>query len=1034
MAVLLMIVSAAHAQQLHIPRIDLMPDFPQPYLMRDWESVARGYDSLVFNKDLIGEHLPLVFFRSTTVNYPEHSGFGLHTAVGTNNPSAGEGINVMPAVVGASLLGIDKADQYGQNWVLMCEEYFNKRPEENIYLNHPVSRSGIDWWYETMPNIFFLQLNSLYPHMGDFDYQIVSLANQWLKATSFMGGSTSPWKVPNLNYRAWEMASMTPLETGLKEPEAAGALAWILYSAYMATGEQKYLVGAEWNLEFLDAYTGNPSYELQLPYGVYTAARLNAEIGTKYDIEKMVNWCFDQGELRGWGAIVGKWGDYDCSGLIGEANDGGNDYAFAMNGYEQAGALLPMLRYDERFATSIAKWVLNLANASRLFYPNYLPDEMQDNAEWAHLYDPDSFIGYESMKENKNNKSPYATGDAMDGGWASTNLMLYSSSHVGILGAIINTSNVEGILRLDLLKTDYYGGDAYPTFLYYNPYETEQSPGVILPSGTFDLYDAISNSSIESGVTGSTTLSIPSKEAMMVVIYPSDSGITMEGSRTYAGDVIIDYNNGIIITDKPPRIKALGTEELPVLTDETIQLYCTASDPEEEVLHYEWTIDGVTTSGLAVQAYNAPDTPGIYQVGCKISDPTNQWDTLSMYIQVVKKIMNPPEILDIKADPLKVHLGGTIDLSCLAQDENKDTLFYEWTSVSGTLVGEGHLASYTAPDSEGNYFIVCKVTDTDGLYDSDSISVMVRDLSLLPEGNIIAYYPLNGNALDESGKNNHGIYEGVNWINDRDGSPGQAAFFDGVNDFVHIPNNDVLNFQEAMSIACWINIDQYLAHEQHPISHGSWQDRYKISLGDQYLRFTLNTTATIKDLDSETSPEAGKWYHLAITYNGSEMELWLDGKLDAFIPQSGQINKTTYDLAFGQNLPGDNNYNFKGALDAVSIFDFGLFPSQIKDLMENGIGLGLPGKASNTGKRFLVFPNPLSGQELNIRILPGQAETITLALYDLSGRQLGEKREFKYSESETILSFPVAYLVNGAYLISIVGEDWIGYELINIVR
>ena len=40
----------------------------------------------------------------------------------------------------------------------------------------------------------------------------------------------------------------------------------------------------------------------------------------------MINWCFDRGELRGWGAITGKWGDYDCSGLIGEANDGGNDY------------------------------------------------------------------------------------------------------------------------------------------------------------------------------------------------------------------------------------------------------------------------------------------------------------------------------------------------------------------------------------------------------------------------------------------------------------------------------------------------------------------------------------------------------------------------------------------------------------------------------------------------------------------------------------------------------------------------------------
>jgi hypothetical protein len=237
-----------------------------------------------------------------------------------------------------------------------------------------------------------------------------------------------------------------------------------------------------------------------------------------------------------------------------------------------------------------------------------------------------------------------------------------------------------------------------------------------------------------------------------------------------------------------------------------------------------------------------------------------------------------------------------------------------------------------------------------------------------------------------------------------------------------------------MSITCWINIDQFLGHEQHPISHGSWQNRFKISLGDQYLRFTMNTTASIRDLDSKTVPDAGKWYHLAVTYNGTEMELWLDGKLDAFTSQSGLINKTTHDLVFGQNLPGDNNYNFKGALDAVTIFDFGLYPSQIKDLMEKGIGLGFPATESTAGKRYVVFPNPVSGQEINIRVFLGKAETITLELYDFSGRQVGEKRQFMYTESESLLSFPLDNLVNGVYLISIAGEDWIGYELINIVR
>ena len=152
------------AQQIDVSRINTMPDFPQPYEMRDWKEVAAGYDSLVFDKDLTGQFQPFVFFREQSVNYPDFVSFGLHTAVGTSYPTSGEAINVIPAVVGATLAGIDKSDQFDENWAMMIQEYFNKRPAENIYLNHPATSSGFDWWYETMPNIFFIQLKYLYLH------------------------------------------------------------------------------------------------------------------------------------------------------------------------------------------------------------------------------------------------------------------------------------------------------------------------------------------------------------------------------------------------------------------------------------------------------------------------------------------------------------------------------------------------------------------------------------------------------------------------------------------------------------------------------------------------------------------------------------------------------------------------------------------------------------------------------------------------------------------------------------------------------
>ena len=156
MGIFLLLMGTGFAQQIDIPRIEQMPNIPDPYEMRDWKSVTLGYDSLVFDFDQtdIFDYLPLIWLNTSTVNYPNHYSFGLQTAVGTYSPRNAEAINILPAVVSASLVGIDKSDQNGYNWVEMCEEFFNKRAEENVYLNGWVTSSGNDWWYDTMPNIF----------------------------------------------------------------------------------------------------------------------------------------------------------------------------------------------------------------------------------------------------------------------------------------------------------------------------------------------------------------------------------------------------------------------------------------------------------------------------------------------------------------------------------------------------------------------------------------------------------------------------------------------------------------------------------------------------------------------------------------------------------------------------------------------------------------------------------------------------------------------------------------------------------------
>jgi len=408
---------AGQQGQISISRIESMPHQPEPYLMRDWKQVAIKYDSFIYDSNKSGTFLPLVSYTANGINYPSQKQIKLHTYVGTFSKQNAEGINILPSLVGAALVGQNIRNIYGLDRLLMSQDFFNKANGENIYLNNASAGSGGDWWYDVMPNVYFYQLYDKFPDFNsEATFQFQSVADKFLEATRKMGGKSTPWSPASMNFRAWNFKTMEGNVNGVKEPESAGTFSWLLYHAFKKTKNREYLKGAEWSMEYLNSLTSNPSYELQLPYGAYVAAKMNAEIGTKYNVEKMVNWCFNRGALRGWGTIVGKWGNYDASGLVGEANDGGNDYAFLMNGVQQAAALVPMLRYDKRFAKAIGKWMLNLSNASRLFYPGFLPSNQQDGFGWSQFNDPNGLIAHESMKQKVQNVSPYATGDALGGG------------------------------------------------------------------------------------------------------------------------------------------------------------------------------------------------------------------------------------------------------------------------------------------------------------------------------------------------------------------------------------------------------------------------------------------------------------------------------------------------------------------------------------------------------------------------------------------------------------------------------------------
>lgn len=983
----------AQPGQIAVSRIEMMPNEPSPYNLRDWREVALRYDSFVYDATKTGQYLPLVSLQPNGLNYPQNPAFRLHTYVGTNSPQNSEAINVLPSLVGATLAGANKADQYGQNWLLMSQDFFNKNNGQGIYLNNPNSGSGSDWWYDLMPNVFFYQLYDLYPDAGgDADFQFVSVADRFLESVRTLGGSATPWQKANMNYRAFNFQTQQPNATSVPEPEAAGAYAWVLYHAYKKTGNPAYLQGAEWSMEFLSEWNSNPSYELQLPYGTYAAAKMNAELGTDYDVEKMVNWSFDRGPLRGWGTIVGNWGGFGVSGLVGEANDAGNDYAFQLNGVQQAAMLVPMLRYDKRFARAIGKWVLNLANATRLFYPGFLPNALQDASAWSNAHDPDRVIGYEALREKWQGNAPFSTGDAVNGGWAGTNLALYGSSSIGYLGAMLEKTNVPKILKVNLLPTDFYRGAAYPTCLFFNPYLQTRTVELAVGNAPVDVYDALSETFLLQNVTGTVNLNVPADAALLVTLTPAGGAISFEKNKMLVNNTVVDFRQSAQPFQYAPRIQALAATQPEVEFGDSTTVFSKTFDQDSNNFTWTWSATGGTISGSgATVKWIAPTTAGNFEIKLIVADESGNRDTATVILKAVAEINEAPQISEIQKSVAYVAPSGAVALTAIATDPNGAPLTYAWSANGGTVSGTGPAVTWTAPATQGIFQINVIVSDDAGLSAQASTSILVKNFVANPGGQLIAHYPFLGNANDVSGHLLHGqLGGGALIVNDFWAHPASACRFDGVNDRVSVANDALLNVQQAITVGCWFRAEHLPDHETFLLSHGSWQNRWKISLTpDRKIRWTLNSLTTIADLDSEFTLSEDSIYHLAATYDGSLLALYLNGKLHSYKSLTGLIRTTTLPLLIGQMLPDNMEYNFKGTVDEVKIFDHALVPGAVQSLFEEAT-TGLFEASSQAGS--LIFsPNPV-GEMLSVRWATGVDEEAVISIFDLNGKWVAAQK------------------------------------------
>jgi hypothetical protein len=527
--------------QLSLPRIELMPSEPSGFKLLNFREIARGYDRVVF-----GPESMLRWWDDTRVNMPAR-GVGLPSYIEHPEMKSGsnhEAITVLGSILGASVAGIDKRGG-PDNIAAMSAQYFNSANGTNLVLNRVSTKTGQSYWYELFPQILFDAIAVRYPQEKRLGEITDIAAARWLEAFDVLAKNGTP----SFEHISFDFATMTPVDNGKqREPDAAAALAYLFFNAYKRNGEKRFLDAANLCLKTLEDRAASPSYEVLMPFGAYAAARINAETEAKHDVGGLLNDFLEpRSDVRaGWGLIVGNWNGIEVSGLIGSVNDAGG-YGFVMNTYATGMAMIPIARYDERYARTIAKWTLNAAGAIRYCYPGQLP--IENTSKPSFTSDPPNVIAFEGIRRRLKGVSPLAGGDPTVYGWGPCDLGLYGSGLVGIFGGSISATSDPLVLQIDLVAADPSAPQALPTYLYYNPRPQPTSVDLKLGEQLVDLYDSIENRVVARGVKGSHTITLPADTATILVRLPAGARIVTDGRRSRVGETVFDYENGLL----PPK-------------------------------------------------------------------------------------------------------------------------------------------------------------------------------------------------------------------------------------------------------------------------------------------------------------------------------------------------------------------------------------------------------------------------------------------------------------------------------------------------
>ena len=178
------------------------------------------------------------------------------------------------------------------------------------------------------------------------------------------------------------------------------------------------------------------------------------------------------------------------------------------------------------------------------------------------------------------------------------------------------------------------------------------------------------------------------------------------------------------------------------------------------------------------------------------------------------------------------------------------------------------------------------------------------------------------------------IYGNAEW---KTGKYGNAIDFDGVDDYVEIPNSASLNITgNEISCAAWVYIGDQ-SNDIGIIAKGpsSNQESYMLGIqNDEKPRMRVYTDSYAQAVASDPLSQ-NEWHHLVGTYDGAQIKIYVDGALANSVPKNGSIISSLDPAVIGRRVLSDSRF-YNGRIDDVRIYNRALYPEEVVD-QYNGV-------------------------------------------------------------------------------------------------